>query len=356
MIATLVACIYVMAANGFLRQAGAARGFEPPSLETTVALWVAGILTCLIVHEAGHRIAGASLGWRCVRFGFGPVEFFREGESWRSRRVKTLWGAFVQQMPPSFAHYRLEKATTLLGGPVSSLIFGLMFAAIALTSANPVVFELFGKLGLCALVGVLELIPRLTGGIGSDGYRLWQVVRGGQAIDEMLRETMGIASNFTALRHRDWPHAPIVRLAAGDDPYNIYLAYLHTLDAGNVEAASEYMRRLIAKLPEKPVSHFAIEAAYWLATYGGNAELARKWIERAGPDVERTSRLRAEAAVALAEGQPDRAESLANEALAQFRTPAACGSEEYDLDRLNYVLQGVGACGAAFADMATAKR
>jgi len=345
-----------MAANAFLRQAGAARGFEPPSLEITVAFWVAGILAYLIAHEAGHRIAGAALGWRCVRFGFGPVEFFREGVSWRTQRVKTLWGAFVRQMPPSFAHYRQEKAVTILGGPMSSLVFGLVFAAIALTSANPVVFALFGKLGLCALVGVLELIPRKHGRIGSDGYRLRQVFRGGQVMDELLRDTVGEASNFTALRHRDWPHAPIVRLAAGDDPYNIYLAYLHTLDSGNLEAASEYMRRLIARLPEKPDSHFAIEAAYWLATYGGNTELARKWIERAGPDVERTMRLRAEAAVALADGQPDRAESLAKEALAQFRTPAACGSEEYDLDRLNYVLQGVAASGAAFADMATTRR
>jgi hypothetical protein len=129
--------------------------------------------------------------------------------------------------------------------------------------------------------------------------------------------------------------------------YNIYLAYLHTLDAGDGEASSEYMRRLIAQLPgEKPNAHFACEAAYWLATYGGDTEGARKWMERAGQNVDPEVRRRAEAALALADGQPDRAESLANEALARIHTPAACGSAQFEIDRLRRVLSGAAACGA----------
>jgi len=72
-----------------------------------------------------------------------------------------------------------EKAITLLGGAGSSLLFGIVFAGIALTSSTPVVFAFFGKLSLLALLGLLELIPAHRNGIGSDGYRLWQMIRVG---------------------------------------------------------------------------------------------------------------------------------------------------------------------------------
>jgi hypothetical protein len=228
-----------------------------------------------------------------------------------------LWGAFVRQVPPSFVHYRREKTITLLGGPASSLIFGLVFTAIAVSSPGPIALAFFGKLGLMSFLGVLELIPRERNGIGSDGYRLWQVRRGGQALDDIQRESLAEASNFTPLRYRDWPHAVIVRLAGGD-LYDTYLAYLHSLDAGNTEAASRHMGRLIAYLPEKdPNPHFAYEAAYWLALYGGDAEGARRWMKRAGQNVEPDLGRRAEAALALADRQPYLAEELAREGLAQ---------------------------------------
>ena len=103
------------------------------------------------------------------------------------------------------------------------------------------------------------------------------------------------------------------------------------------------MRSLIASLPEeKPNPHFACEAAYWRATYAGDAKAARTWLERAGPDVDPDLRFRAQDALALADGQPDRAEALANESLARSHTLAPCGSGEFEKDRLNHLLPLVG--------------
>jgi hypothetical protein len=343
MVAVLLACVYIQGAFCFLLQFGESRGFEPPSMPARLALSAVGVLVYVITHEAGHRVAGAALGWRCIRCGFGPFEFYRERDVWKSQRVKMLLGAFVRQVPPSFTGFRRAKTVTLLSGPLSSLVFGLLFGTVALSTASPSVYAIFGTLALWSLLGVLELIPREKNGIGSDGYRLWQVIRGGAPIDDMIRESMAEASNFTMLRHRDWPHALVVRLAATEDPYGIYLAYLHTLDAGDPEAASGYMRSLIASLPEeKPNPHFACEAAYWLATYAGNPKASRTWLERAGQDVDPDLRFRAQAALALAEGQPDRAEALANESLARIHTLAPCGSGEFEIDRLNHLLSLVG--------------
>jgi hypothetical protein len=160
-----------------------------------------------------------------------------------------------------------------------------------------------------------------------------------------MREIMAEASNFNTARYRDWPRGAVERLAATGDWYSIYLAYLHTLDAGDVEASSGHMRRLIALLLEEtPSSHMACEAAYWLATYGGDTDGARQWLNRAGQNVEPEVRLRAEAAVALADGQTDRAETLANKALALMRTPPACGSDACEIDLLNQIVRGAAAC------------
>ena len=343
MIAVIVVCALVVAhtANVLLLLAGHARGFDLPSMAAQWAFLLAGIFVAVIAHEAGHRTAGAAMGWRCIRFGFGPFEFFRERQAWKRARVKMLWGAFVRQVPPSFHAFRRQKTMTLLSGPLSSLFF----AAVALMSAHPLVFNLFGRMGLVSLLGVLELIPREKDGIGSDGYRLWQVIRGGKPIDDMMREIMAEASNSNAPRYRDWPRAVVERLAATGDWYSIYLAYLHTLDASDLEAASGYMRRLIALLPEEqPNPHCACEAAYWLATYGGDTEAARLWLRRAGQNVEPEVRLRAEAAVALADGHTDHAQALANRALALMRTPPACGSDACEIDLLNQIVRGVAAC------------
>jgi len=345
MLGVFVVTSLVLSADCAVWVYGETRGFEAPSAAVRLAFSVAGLLIALVVHEGGHRIAGAALGWRCVRFGFGPFEFARAAKVWKRERVKILWGAFVMQVPPSFAGYRREKAVTLVGGPMASLVFGESCALIALTSASPVVFALFGSLGLWSLAWMLMgLVPEEQDGAGTDGYRLWQLLRGGQGFDDMVRETMAEASNTTILRLRDWPHEFVVRRAAGDDPYNIYLAYVHTLDAGDAEAASEYMRRLIAQLPqEKPNPNFAYEAAYWLAMYDGNVSGARNWMERAGRDAFPWLRLRAEAAVELADGQYERAASLANQALARVPTPASCGADEYEIDRLNELRGNVAA-------------
>jgi hypothetical protein len=348
MIGIVLACIYLLSGNVLLREIGEARGFDPPSWVVRMAMVALGAVVCMVTHEAGHRVAGATMGWRCVRFGFGPFEFYREGAGWKRQRVKMLWGAFVRQVPPSFVRFRREKVVTLLSGPMSSLVFGLLFAAIARTSSNSWSFALFGRLSLLTILGFLELIPYTLKGIASDGYRLWHVLRGGQAVDDMQRESLAEASNFTNLRHRDWPHPLLARLAAGNDPYNVYLAYLHALDAADYEGASGYMRRLIADLPEdRPYPYFACEAAYWLATYGGDAEGANKWLERAGTGVDSKALLRVQAAVAFANGEPDRAECLAKEALAQMSIPPSCGSDEYEVERLGYVLRAVAASDTA---------
>src|SRR5579871_159433 len=329
-------------ATRFLNGVALERGLSDVSTAVWWGLFVLALIVHLITHECGHRFTGMALGYRCVRFGFGPFEFYREKRGWKMLKVKMLWGAFVRQVPPDYSAFRLQKAATLLGGPFSSLLFAIRFAILAMLSMSALPFRVFGLWSTVCFLGVLELIPREKDGIGTDGYRLWQVIRGGPPVDEMIRELACESSDLHRPRWRDWPHDIIVRLAIGNDPFNIYIAYLHHLDAGDWKTAGSYMRRLLALLPEvDPCAHYACEAAYWFAARQHDPESARKWLERADPKLAHENRRRAAAALALAEGQIERATLLATQAIANIGTPI-CGSDECELDQLRYVLAQVG--------------
>jgi len=334
----LAAYIFCNVATRYLNGVGLERGFPPLSTGVWWIVFVLALIVHLVTHELGHRATGIALGWRCVRFGFGPFEFYREKRGWKMLRVKLLPGAFVRQVPPEFTGFRLQKSATLLSGPFSSLIFGLLFAILTLTSSDAFFFRVFGLFSMVCFLGTLELIPREKNGIGSDGYRLWQVIQGGPPIDDMIREIACESSNFNRPRWRDWPREIIARLAIGHDPYNIYLAYLHHSDAGDWKTAGTYMRQLVALLPEAdPSPYYACEAAYWYAARQGDPESARKWLERADQAAADENRRRASAALALADGQFERATLLATQAIANIGTPA-CGSDQCEIDLLRYVL------------------
>jgi hypothetical protein len=337
MIAMILAFAYVAIGNHLLLSYGELHGLDTPSLGLRYAFLALGIVTSVVVHEGGHRTAGALLGWKCVRFGFGPFEFYRERKAWKRQRVKLIWGAFVRQMPPRFVHYRRQKTLTLVSGSLASLILGGAFVAVALTTETPEVYALFSRLALVTLLGTFELIPVMhRNGIGSDGYRLLQVFRGGEHLNEFYRESMAEATNCTPMRYRDWPRDVVVRLAEQNDPYNLYLAYLHMADSGETEAAAGYVNRLIALLPaeQKPWPFFAYEIAYWLAAYAGDPAAARQWLDRAGRDARNVMCIEAEAAIAAAEGQPEVAAGLVTIGLDLAHDPGECGGDQVDIERL----------------------
>ena len=328
--------------------AGASVGSELPFIRALPPFFLVGLMIYVITHEAGHCIAGALMGWRCVRLGIGPFELLRHARGWTVRRGR-IWGwhaAFVGQVPPGFSNYRREKTLTLLGGSASSVVFGLAFIAAAFNASNALLQEFFACSGILALFGVFEVV------IGSDGVNLRQVLRGGTPVDDLIRDSLSEASEFTPLRPRDWPRDVVLRLAEREDPYCHYLAYVHWLDAGDTAAAAPHIQELIAFLsgmapvrfvgmPPEMNSTNACEAAYWLAEYAGDAIAARHWFERAGPDADPMACTRATAALALAEGKSEHAERVIKQGLAQIPLPSS-GSAKFEFDRLSYLLAKIG--------------
>jgi hypothetical protein len=128
-------------------------------------------------------------------------------------------------------------------------------------------------------------------------------------------------------------------MASGDDPYAIYLAYLHMLDSGDTETASAYMRRLIACQPDVEAWPFyAYEVAYWLAAYGDDISAAKRWLERARINESDVVRVQAEAAIAAAEGQWERVSDLVQRGLVLAHDPGESGGDHVDVERLRRIL------------------
>src|SRR5262245_32751706 len=138
--AGIIASLYLLTAFKVRDVACIRLGFEQPGWNERAVVFVAAVIVYIVVHESGHRVAGALQGWRCVQVGFGPIGFAREGRRWRVRLAPFVPGAFVRHVPARFAGYRRQKAITVLSGPLASLGFGAVCARLAVGASGAMEF------------------------------------------------------------------------------------------------------------------------------------------------------------------------------------------------------------------------
>jgi hypothetical protein len=323
-----------------------AHGFPRPGLMEHLALVAFGILVAVPIHEAGHRLAGAAQGFRCLRFVLGPLEVAPVDGGWRIRLVRFRQTAVVHQVPSSFTHFRLQKATCLAAGPCVSLIACLLFTRIALRTTTPLSFWFWIVNAQMCLLGLLELLPLRFGRVEFDGLQLWKIASGGAPVDAMQRDLLAESVNYTPLRPRDWPADLIQRLqvsggaeAETPDPhqrrYCLYIAYIHSVDAGNIPAAWSHLSPLLESWAPSDGPQYALEAAWFLAFHRRDLEGARQWLARERRLPGEPVRRRAEAAVEWASGRDQEALQLIERAQVRLLTDRHSGNREFEMDCLN---------------------
>ncbi|MGL6289889.1 MAG: hypothetical protein ACRC2H_04295 [Silanimonas sp.] len=168
----------------------------------------------LIIHEAGHARAGWAGGQHVAAIGLGPWRFERGGDGWRFSKGTDVQGigGFALVLPTRETVTVAERSAYLLGGPLANLL-----AATALAAAVPV-FGIEGRVAAAlnvvavvgALIGVVNLVPFLSGGWSSDGRQLlalWCRWPESRVVESMSRWT---ALAMLGVRPRDWPEAPPV--------------------------------------------------------------------------------------------------------------------------------------------------
>ena len=304
-------------------------GGAAPSTVATIAFVVVAAFLALAVHEVGHAIGGHLHGMRLGMLIVGPVHIQREPDGrlgWRLNRRLSLASGVVSSVPESTQGLRRAMLSFAAGGPVTSIVAGvLVLATYALTdlrdtaaTQGPVQDALAAgvfMLGVVSVgIGFVTLLPINQGAFVNDGRRILKLLRPGASADAYAAVMAVGAYAVAQVRPRDRDpglFAQAASLADGshEDLAGRLAAHAHALDQGDVEAAGEHIRYLWDHRAEadpayQPVIDLA--AAYFEAAYGGDAALARSRLEGAGKsallNLDPTARTRAEGAVLIAEG------------------------------------------------------
>jgi hypothetical protein len=225
------------------------------------ALLVLAFWLQVLLHEAGHALAGLASGLRPLAFGVGPLRLERAGDGWRFR-----WGGGLSgisgfalllpsaRRPPS----RVEQAVYLLGGVLANALVSAL-ALVALAASPPEFLRgLLVALAVTGLLlGVVNLVPFRSGGWLSDGAGLWSLLRQPGLAFASISLQQAVQASVDGVRPRDWP---AVLLPADDAPFGVHgepaldtaiasMRLSRALDAGQATVAESAARYLHSAWP-----------------------------------------------------------------------------------------------------------
>lgn len=277
----------------------------------------------LAAHEFGHLLGGWLMGFRFMLFVVGPLKIVRESEHIRLRLNKdlSLYGGVASAMPTDDRDLPRRMAVMIAGGPLTSLLLSLLSLGLAVWFNNAIpaaspwstltAFAFIFSL-LNFAIFIATIIPGKTSGFDTDGAQLLDVLRGGHRAERRWLIVALSAASTDGVRPRAWSTSQIeglLALRAGqqEDVLANYFGYYHCLDAGQIRRAGELLDLCVEQAggsPETVRPMIFAEAAYFTARHRQNASTARQLLPSAsGGMLEAQTRLRAEAAVLLAEGR-----------------------------------------------------
>lgn len=305
------------------------RKMSKPELGLALLLVPLAFFFVIAVHEAGHAFFGWRNRFKLQFFVVGPLRIARDEHDrmrfYRNRDF-SMAGGIVGAFPSDTRDLERRFAMFIAGGPLFSFL--LAFSAVALAPAigwGPLQFVML-MTGFCSFcIGLVTAIPMSANGYASDGKQFLRFLRGGPEAKwhAALMET--IAHSQNGERPRDWPQRCMDQLATQSEGMNGHISrlmsYYWQLDRGETQTAREAIEALLPLMDDSVALPFRNgvyqEAAYFLAKQG---ELARakelfSKVPEQGIGLMKWDRLRTEAAIAMAEGRMQDAESLIAEGL-----------------------------------------
>lgn len=257
-----------------------------PLLAGVLAVVLLMLWLQVLVHEAGHALAGLLAGRRFIAAGVGPLRLERGDGVWNLRwggGIKGI-GGFAATFPPG-PERRRSAALFVLGGPVANLASAASAGAVLAVAdvSHPLAMAALGSTALAGLLlGVVNLVPLQSHGWHSDGQNLRELLRDSPAWRVMQGQQLAVAAAMAGIRPRDWPVAsagvpeglpPQLRAPA------LSLAVSVALDRGEIDAARQAARALAGIWPGLPDGQCQAVAVV-VATYAaraGDAELLAAW-------------------------------------------------------------------------------
>ena len=218
-------------------------------------------------------------------------------------------------------------------GPLASVVFGVALLEVTsligsqhlfvfVSGIDPTEGQALPSLRVMALIslaiGLLALVPR-AGESLSDGYKLMVLLRGdrlGKALSalEWLR-----AASLAGLRSVEWDADAVAAVAELDQPEAGHYLYTWHRDRGWPDIAREHLTKLLDARPalsEFWRTYYVLEAAFFEARFANDVAAAIGYsmqVKEASAPADLFAR--AQAAIALADGDLSAARALAERAL-----------------------------------------
>ncbi len=173
MLVMLAAFVYI----GW-RAASLSLGWTNSFLEVLV-IFISVVLVYIfhiIIHEAGHLVAGLMTGYKFVSFRVGPIVLIKNMEGkFKFKRMTVLGtGGQCLMCPPDVPTEKCPYKLYHLMGGLANIIVGFvsLILAIALPKGllNFCLLETSAVLGF--MTGITNLVPSKNNGIQNDGYNL----------------------------------------------------------------------------------------------------------------------------------------------------------------------------------------
>jgi len=304
-----------------------------PPLVAFAGLWAA-MLLCVLVHRAGHWVAGRGL----------ELDVLGEWPSWAS----------PQPAAQSATQLPIRLVAWLLSGPLALLMYAFVMLMLLIARPSAAWAELAGlsAVGAMAMLA-LTLVPWSSVGYASAGARILALFRrGGPACRECaLALLAGAWQRGVRPRNLD---ARLLRAAgwsAGEDltparATGLGLNYLHAIDHGFDASACHWIETLAREFAAHRgavPARWRVETAYGLAVCSKSAQAAnapawRDMRPAAARQVSAAGVLRCDVALAWARGDRNRAEAVARPAARAALGVRQSGLAELELELLERLL------------------
>jgi hypothetical protein len=314
------------------------------------------------IHELGHVIGGWLGGGKFLLWLAGPVMVRRTPAGIRVSRNRSvnLGGGLSACFPlnPAFVTPR-RTALMILSGPLASLLLttGSLWLAvwlatwdhpISLVGAISQNLMIFNAL-VSFLIFLVTMVPSAGSGFKSDGKRVLELMRGDARSEQEAALLVLTSANLAGTRPADYNPTLVAKAIALKDGslfdlYGHLTAYYHAADRGGWRLAQAHLDHAlegIAKMTPFVIDILRCEYAWLLATQTGDAADARAWLDSAGKlDFDPATRLRAEAAVLLAEDKVGEAAAKARAGLLALRARSLSPTENrFASDALELIIK-----------------
>jgi Peptidase family M50 len=272
------------------------------------------LILSVFLHEVGHVLAGWLVGMRLRSFAVMQFLVYKTVSGWRIRWDSKLGflGGLVLNYSTISTGFRWRNVVMVAGGPAVNLFLAITAFVFSLSMpADPwgknswfgqPFFHLNLLIGVSLYLQLIQNDPRLKQ-------------------EAALSSLIGTA--MTGQRPRDWNldwllEAADLQNRKGIDELALLFTYYRALDTHAPELAGQTLDRLLEQIEGVSLSmrwDVLLEATYFEAFHRQNLNAAQAWfLEAQGHQSDPALGLRAEAALALVEGQANQALELTERA------------------------------------------